>query len=73
MHLERAVELNSNNVAARFDLLEYYLRAPPLLGGSSAEARRQAEEISKHDVARGIEAWHLCEQAEEETQSVAPW
>ena len=64
IHLEKAVELNPGNIEARFDLLEYYLQAPPFLGGGSARAKEQAEEIAKHDAAAGREAWRRCEQEE---------
>jgi len=40
--LERAVELDPNNVAALTDLMKYYKEAPGFLGGSA----RKAEEIS---------------------------
>jgi len=68
-HLEKAVELNPDNMEARFDLLEYYLQAPTFLGGSSAKAKEQAEEIAKRNAAAGKKAWQRCE--EEDTKT--PW
>ena len=62
VHLERAVELNPDNLAARLDLMEYYLRAPLFLGGDPAQATAQAAEIAKRDAAAGKEAWRRCEQ-----------
>ena len=62
MHLERAVELNPDNIAARFDLIEYYLRAPLLVGGDPAKATAQAAEIAKRDAVAGREAWRRCAQ-----------
>ena len=47
LHLERAVELNPENLPARADLMEYYTRAPGFLGGSEEKAREQAQEIAK--------------------------
>jgi len=61
-HFERAVELNPDNIAARADLMEYYLQAPAFLGGSTAKARSQVEEISKRDVSEGVKAWERYEQ-----------
>jgi len=48
-HFEKAVALNPENLAARYDLMEYYLRAPRLLGGGQEKAREQAEEIAKRE------------------------
>lgn len=61
-HLEKAVELNPGNIETRFDLLEYYLQAPPFLGGGSAKAKEQAEEIAKRNAVEGRKAWQRCEQ-----------
>jgi tetratricopeptide (TPR) repeat protein len=61
-HLEKAVELNPDNIEARFDLLEYYLQAPAFLGGDVAKAETQAAEIAKRNVAKGRKAWQRCEQ-----------
>jgi len=47
LHLERAVELNPENLPARTDLREFYLRAPGFLGGSEEKAQEQAQEIAK--------------------------
>jgi len=63
-HLEKAVELSPDNVEARFDLLEYYLRAPTFLGGDVAKAKAQAAEIAKRDATVGSEAWRRCDQEE---------
>jgi tetratricopeptide (TPR) repeat protein len=63
-HFEKAVALDPDNLAARLDLLEYYLKAPALLGGSTERARAQAEEITKRDDQRGLQAWRMIEEAE---------
>jgi tetratricopeptide (TPR) repeat protein len=39
---ERAVELSPGNVDARTDLAEFYLEAPPIVGGGKDKARTQA-------------------------------
>jgi tetratricopeptide (TPR) repeat protein len=62
MHLEKAVELNPDNIEARFDLMEYYLQAPAFLGGDAAKAKAQAEAITKRHAAAGRNAWLRCEQ-----------
>jgi len=63
-HLETAVVLNPDNLEARFDLLEYYLRAPAFVGGDAAKAKVQAEEITKRNATEGRKAWQRCEQAD---------
>lgn len=50
---ERAIELDPENLDARSDLIQYYVQAPGFLGGSSAKAREQAEEIRKRNALRG--------------------
>lgn len=61
-HLEKAVELNPDNIEARFDLMEYYLQAPAFLGGDAAKAEGQAKEISRRNAAAGRKAWQRCRQ-----------
>jgi tetratricopeptide (TPR) repeat protein len=53
---ERAVELDPDNVEARLDLLEYYIQAPAIMGGSHEKARREAAEIARRDTMRGYRA-----------------
>jgi tetratricopeptide (TPR) repeat protein len=50
---EKTVALDRTNVAAREGLLQFYLRAPAIGGGSVAKAREQAEEIAKINGLRG--------------------
>jgi tetratricopeptide (TPR) repeat protein len=50
---EAAVHLSPDNLEARFDLLEYYLEAPAIIGGGHDRARAQIEEISRRDVRMG--------------------
>jgi len=52
-HIEKAVELDSANIEARFSLIHIYLNMPRILGGGKAKARLQAEEIGKRDVKNG--------------------
>jgi tetratricopeptide (TPR) repeat protein len=62
--LETAVALNPDNLYARSDLLDYYLQAPPLVGGDAAKARTQAQEITKRNAEEGRKAWQKCEQTD---------
>jgi tetratricopeptide (TPR) repeat protein len=50
---EKAAALDSKNLDARFALMEYYLQAPRLMGGSRQKAAAMAEEISRINPARG--------------------
>jgi tetratricopeptide (TPR) repeat protein len=53
---ERASALDPENLEARFGLLEFYLRAPGIMGGSVSKAREQAAEIAKRDKLQGHRA-----------------
>ncbi len=44
---ETAVRLSPGSVDARFDLLEFYLNAPGIIGGGRDHARAQIEEIAR--------------------------
>ncbi|HZU30345.1 MAG TPA: tetratricopeptide repeat protein, partial [Candidatus Angelobacter sp.] len=48
---ERAVTLDGNNLMARSDLSEFYLEAPPFLGGDKNKARQQGDYVAKQDAA----------------------
>ncbi|HVT43589.1 MAG TPA: tetratricopeptide repeat protein [Thermoanaerobaculia bacterium] len=52
--LERAVELAPDDLDARLDLVRYLTRAPRVLGGDVARARREAEEIHKRSRGLGL-------------------
>lgn len=53
-HLEKAVALAPDSIGYRRDLLEYYLQAPGIAGGSADKAREQAAEIMKRDKGHGL-------------------
>jgi tetratricopeptide (TPR) repeat protein len=53
---ERASALDPNNLEARFGLLEFYLRAPGVMGGSVAKSREEAAEIARRDPLQGHRA-----------------
>lgn len=50
---ERALALDSENLEVRASLIEYYLQAPGIMGGSKEKALAQAEEIRKRNFLRG--------------------
>lgn len=50
---EKSVELDGSSVEARWDLMQYYLRAPGIVGGGTDKALAQAGEIAKLDAVRG--------------------
>ncbi|PKL81412.1 MAG: hypothetical protein CVV24_15375 [Ignavibacteriae bacterium HGW-Ignavibacteriae-3] len=50
---EKAIELNPKHIDARAALLQYYLRAPGIMGGSVEKAKGQAQEISKLNQYKG--------------------
>ena len=60
--LERAVQLNPQDVDARVDLAEFYFEAPSVLGGSQDKARAQGKIIGLTDPAR--EHWVYARIAE---------
>ncbi len=62
--LERAAALDPEHVAARFDLAQYYLLAPRILGGGREKAKEQAREIQKRDGSRGGEIWGMIYEVE---------
>src|SRR5438552_874268 len=55
--LERAIQLDPNLIAARFALLEVYVSAPAIAGGSESGALEQATEIRKRDAIDGHRAF----------------
>lgn len=61
---EKAVALDTDNVLARWDLMEYYLKAPRFLGGSWEKAKAEAREIQQRDTAEGKKAWRLIAELE---------
>ena len=50
---ERTVQLDPSNVGGREGLMQFYLQAPGVMGGSVAKAREQAEAIAKVSPLRG--------------------
>jgi tetratricopeptide (TPR) repeat protein len=60
----RAIELDPNNLDARLVLLQYYLYAPGIMGGSKEKALEQAEEIKARNSLRGYIAFGLIHEHE---------
>ncbi len=58
-HFERAVELEPDNIDALMNLLEYYSKAPALLGGGRKKAQALAERIRLLDERSGLQAQAL--------------
>jgi tetratricopeptide (TPR) repeat protein len=50
---EKAVALDPASTEARFDLMQYYLQAPGMLGGGIDKAKAQADAIGRIDPAHG--------------------
>lgn len=50
---ERAVELDTRNIGARSGLIQFYVRAPGVMGGSIDKAKDQAREIGRVNPMRG--------------------
>lgn len=50
---ERAVALDPGNLDARAGLMQYYLRAPGIVGGSVEKARQQVAEVRRRSPYRG--------------------
>lgn len=53
---EKSVELDVGNIEARLSLIDYYLQAPGIMGGSVEKAHQQAAEIARRDPMRGHRA-----------------
>jgi tetratricopeptide (TPR) repeat protein len=52
----RAIELDPDNLGARFSLMNFYRRVPRWLGGGPERAAEQAEEIHRRDPLQGAYA-----------------
>jgi tetratricopeptide (TPR) repeat protein len=63
---ERAIELDSTNLRARFSLMQYCIMAPGIAGGDKDEGKRQAEIMQGLDPFFGARAWAAFWQAEED-------
>ena len=53
---EAAARLSPQNISIRFDLLEYYMEAPGIVGGGKDKAEAQARSIAEIDKQKGYTA-----------------
>jgi tetratricopeptide (TPR) repeat protein len=53
---DAALALNPNHVKALFNMMEFYLHAPGVIGGDKAKANAIADQLSKLDQAAGVQA-----------------
>ena len=53
---EKAIELQPENLEARFGLLQYHMQAPGFVGGDKDKARAQADTIGYFDKIQGLKA-----------------
>jgi tetratricopeptide (TPR) repeat protein len=67
---ERAVQLDPRSVAARRGLMDFYMIAPGVMGGSKEKAREQAAEIAKISPLQGRFAAAAIAQREKDVQAV---
>ncbi|MFQ6032087.1 MAG: tetratricopeptide repeat protein, partial [Candidatus Zixiibacteriota bacterium] len=67
---EKAVKLDSTNLEARFDLMQYYIAAPGIAGGDKKKAKKEAEIIEKMDPLLGAYAWARYWQKEKDLSKV---
>jgi tetratricopeptide (TPR) repeat protein len=68
---ERAIALDPNLHDARSSLMEYYLQAPAIVGGSVDKARAQAAELAKRDPPRGHYARGRLAQHDKQPEAAA--
>ncbi|RJP77615.1 MAG: tetratricopeptide repeat protein [Candidatus Zixiibacteriota bacterium] len=64
--LEKAVNLDPQNHAARMGLMEYYLQAPSVAGGDKEKALAEAETLRRQDPLLGHRAFALIYEVEEQ-------
>jgi len=70
---DSAAALDGKNLEARFDLLEYYLQAPRLMGGGKEKAAAMADEITKIDPAQGYLAQARLAQDRKDSTAQESW
>jgi len=64
-HMESAARLDPKDINSRTMLIQFYVRAPKMMGGDIDKARKTADEISKINSAEGYRAHATIDQAEE--------
>ncbi|NIV71921.1 MAG: tetratricopeptide repeat protein [Calditrichae bacterium] len=56
-YFQKAVRLNPQNTLARQDLIEFYMRAPGILGGDADKAIKQAQLLQEQNCWEGYKAY----------------
>ncbi|MGQ0586271.1 MAG: tetratricopeptide repeat protein [Gammaproteobacteria bacterium] len=74
-HSERAVALDPSSVRARESLMQFYIQAPGIAGGSMDKAREQAAAVARLDPAEGLRLDAILARADKkpDTEVVAAW
>lgn len=70
---EQAAQLDPKNLDARFDLLEYDLQAPRLMGGGKDKAAQMADQIANINPAQGDLAQARIAQDAKDTATEESW
>lgn len=70
---ERAVALDNNNLMARSDLSEFYLEAPPFLGGDKDKAREQGDYVARRDAALADYIYARVEEKQDSSKAEAEY
>jgi tetratricopeptide (TPR) repeat protein len=65
--LETAVQLDPNHLEARLALVQYYMLAPPFMGGGEEKAIAQANELRKRESFHGHRAWAFIYNVQKKT------
>jgi tetratricopeptide (TPR) repeat protein len=66
----KAIELDPNHVEARKGMIQFYMAAPRIMGGSKEKARGQAAEIARIDPYEGELGWALIASSERNSAEV---
>lgn len=69
VHMDRAVELDPNSVDAREALMQFYVQAPGIAGGSMEKAREQAAAVAKVNPAEGLRLDAILAQADKKPEA----
>jgi tetratricopeptide (TPR) repeat protein len=74
-HAARAVELDPASVRARESLMQFYIQAPGIAGGSMDKAREQAAAIARLNAAEGLRIDAILARADKkpDAEIVAAW
>jgi tetratricopeptide (TPR) repeat protein len=71
--VDTAAALDPKDIGSRFDLLEYYLQAPRLMGGGKDKAAAMADEIARIDAVQGALAQARLAQDRKDPAAQESW